>query len=116
MKAIVIGAGLLGVVTAYFLRRHGMAVTVLDRREGPGLETSYANGAMLHASLVGPWNEPGVTGQLLKWLGRDDAPMLLRPRALPSLLGWGLAFLRESAPERHRRNTLKNLRLAHSSL
>lgn len=116
MRAIVIGAGLLGVVSAYFLRRHGYEVTVFERREGPGLETSYANGAMLHASLVGPWNEPGVTGQLIKWLGRNDAPMLLRLRAVPSLLGWGIAFLRESKPERHRRNTLKNLRMAHYSL
>jgi len=116
MRTLVIGAGLLGITTAYFLRRYGLEVTLLDRREGPGLETSYANGALLHASLVDPWNAPGALGQLIKWLGRADAPMLLRPRALPSLLGWGLEFLRESTPARHRRNTLNNLRLARYSL
>ena len=116
MHVVVIGAGLLGVTTAYYLRRIGHEVTVLERREGSGLETSYANGALLHPGLVDPWNAPGVLGQLIKWLGRSNAPMLLRPRALPSLLGWGLRFLWDSTPERHRSNTLKNLRLARYSL
>jgi len=52
--------------------------TVVDRAGGPGLETSFANGALLHASLVEPWNSPGVLWQILRWLGHEHAPMLLR--------------------------------------
>ena len=112
MHVAIIGAGLAGLTTAYALERRGVRVTVVDRREGPGLETSFGNAALMHPSLVGPWNEPGVAIDLLRWLGRDDAPMLLHLRALPGLVFWGLRFLAESSPSRHKVNTLKNLRLA----
>lgn len=109
---LVIGCGLLGVSTAYFLRRHGLQVTVVDRSGGPARETSYANGALLHTSLVDPWNAPGVLGQLVRSIGREDSALLLRLRALPSLLGWGLSFIRESSHARHQVNTLSNAALA----
>jgi len=112
MHVAIIGAGLAGLTTAYALERRGVRVTVVDRREGPGLETSFGNAALMHPSLVGPWNEPGVALDLLRWLGREDAPMLLHLRELPRLALWGLRFLRESMPARHRANTLRNLRLA----
>jgi len=112
MHVAIIGAGLAGLTTAYALERRGVRVTVVDRREGPGLETSLGNAALMHPSLVGPWNEPGVALDLLRWLGRDDAPMLLHLRELPRLALWGLRFLGESVPARHRANTLRNLRLA----
>ncbi len=116
MHVIVIGAGLLGLTTAFFLRRAGATVTVLERREGPGLETSFANGAMLHASQANPWNEPGVALTALKMLGREDAALLVRPRAVPGLWRWGLAFIRHSQPERYLRNFEKNAALAAYSL
>jgi D-amino-acid dehydrogenase len=112
MHVAIIGAGLAGLTTAYALERQGVKVTVIDRRQGPGLETSFGNAALMHPSLVGPWNEPGVALDLLRWLGRDDAPMLLHLRQVPALAFWGLRFLAESSPTRHRVNTLKNLRLA----
>ena len=112
MHVAILGAGLAGLTTAYTLNRRGVAVTVVDRREGPGLETSFANAALMHPSLVDPWNSPGVGWDLLRWLGREDAPMLLHLKHLPSLSFWGLRFLAESMPSRHRINTLKNLRLA----
>ncbi|MCC7411902.1 MAG: D-amino acid dehydrogenase [Gammaproteobacteria bacterium] len=108
MHVIVIGAGLNGVCTAYFLRRHGCEVTVVDRQSGPAMETSFANGGMLTPSQAHPWNEPGVAVKLLKWIGREDSPFLLRPRALPHLLGWGLRFLGNSLPARHRYNAMRN--------
>jgi len=64
-----------------------MQVTVIDRAAGPGKETSFRNGALLHTSLVDPWNGPGVLGQLLRSIGREDSALLLRMRAVPSLLG-----------------------------
>jgi D-amino-acid dehydrogenase len=116
MRVIVIGAGLLGLTTAYFLRRHGLDVVVLERRSAAGLETSYANGGMLHASQANPWNEPGVLTAALRMLGREDAALLVRLKALPGLLRWGPAFIYQSNPLRYLRNFEKNARLAGYSL
>jgi D-amino-acid dehydrogenase len=112
MRVLVLGGGVIGITTAWFLARDGHEVTVVERDRGVALGTSYANGAMIHTSLVEPWNEPGIALKLLRWIGRDDAPAVLRPAALPAMLGWGLAFLRNATSERHRRHTLVNLRLA----
>ncbi len=113
---VVIGAGLIGTTTAWYLSERGFKVTVLERRESPGLETSFANGALLTPSEADPWNSPGTFGRMLHWLGREDSPLLLRPRALPGVLAWGLKFLRASRPVPHLRATLANLRLALYSL
>ena len=86
MKVIIVGSGLLGLTTAYYLRRGGAEVCVVDRRPGPGLETSFANGGMLHASQANPWNEPGILGAAIKMLGREDAALLIRAKALPAML------------------------------
>lgn len=116
MRVIVIGAGLIGVTSAYFLRRRGYEVTVLDRQEGPGRETSFANGSLLTPSMPEPWNAPGCWRVLLESIGRSDASLQLRLSALPSLAGWGVRFLRNSSPAAFERNTVANLRLALYSL
>jgi D-amino-acid dehydrogenase len=116
MRIIVVGAGLLGLTTAYFLRLHGADVEVIERQSGPALETSFANGGMLHASQANPWNEPGVFWQALRMLGREDAALLIRPRALPRMLGWSWNFLRNSSLPRYLANVEKNARLADYSL
>ena len=116
MRVIVIGGGLLGLTTAWFARAHGMEVTVLERESGVGRATSFANGGMLHASQANPWNEPGVFWHALKMLGKEDAALLVRLKALPYLLGWGWQFVRHSAPQRYLKNFEKNARLAHHSL
>jgi len=116
MQALIVGAGLLGLTTAYFLRRAGAQVTVVDRQAGVGRETSFANGAMLHASQANPWNEPGVLLTALRMLGREDSALLVRPRAVPGLWRWGSAFVRHSQPARYLRNFEKNIHLARYSL
>jgi D-amino-acid dehydrogenase len=116
LKVVVIGSGLIGVTTAYFLACRGHDVTVIERRKGPGLETSFANGALLHPSMPEPWNSPGCWRVLLHSLGCSDAALQLRVRVLPSLLGWGVEFLRNSGAATFERNTLSNLRLASYSL
>jgi len=116
VKIVVIGSGLIGLTSAYFLRRSGHEVTVLDRQEGSGLETSFANGALLTPSMAEPWNAPGCWRVLLASLGRSDAALQLHFKTLPSLAGWGIKFLRNSSPGRYQSNALSNLRLALYSL
>jgi D-amino-acid dehydrogenase len=116
LKIVVIGAGLIGISTAYFLRLRGHDVTVVEREKGPGLQTSFANGALVTPSMPEPWNAPGCWRLLLASLARSDAPLQLRLRALPDLMGWGIQFLRNSNPERYRESTIRNVRLALSSL
>ncbi len=104
MKIIVLGAGVTGVATAWYLRKAGHDVTVIDRREGVGLETSYANGGQISATHAVPWANPRAPLQLLRWLGREDAPLLFRLRADLQQWRWGLSFLRECTPARLRHN------------
>ena len=116
MRIAVIGAGLLGVTTAWFLAESGHEVVVIDREEGPGLESSFANGGMLTPSQAAPWNTPGILWQILKWIGREDSPFLLKPSQLFALAGWGTAFLCNSQADRFRLNQQKNIRLGLYSL
>lgn len=116
MRVIVIGAGLLGTGTAYFLAEKGHEVVVLDRAGGVARETSYANGGVIHAGNAAPWNAPGLTRQLLSWAWGRDKALVLRPSALPGLAGWGWRFLRNSRREPFRRALRANARLAVYSL
>jgi D-amino-acid dehydrogenase len=112
MKILIVGAGLIGVTTAYALRLRGHEVTVLDRQPGPARETSFANAALLTPSMAEPWNSPGCWRVLLASLGRADTSLLLRWHALPGLIGWGARFLRNSSRASFERSTISNLRLA----
>ena len=112
MRIAVLGAGVVGVAAAWYLAEDGHEVTVVDRREGPALETSFANGGQISASHAEPWANPGAPPQILKWLGREDAPLLFRLRADWRQWRFGLAFLLECLPARTRRNTIQCLRLA----
>ena len=105
MKILVLGSGVIGVASAWYLAADGHEVTLVDRRPGPGLETSFANGGQVSASHAEPWARPAVLPKILKWIGRDDAPLLFRPRADWAQWRWGLGFLRECLPGRFEANT-----------
>jgi D-amino-acid dehydrogenase len=104
MHVIVLGAGVVGVAAAWYLREAGCAVTVIEAREGPGLETSFANAGHLSAAS-GPWAAPDVPGKLIRWIGREDAPLLLRLRWDTALFRWGVRFLANCTAARYAANT-----------
>jgi D-amino-acid dehydrogenase len=112
MRIVVLGAGVVGVTAAWYLAQDGHEVTVVDRHEGPALETSFANGGQISASYAEPWANPEAPAKILKWLGREDAPLLFRLRLDPRQWRWGLQFLVECLPSRTRRNTIQCLNLA----
>ena len=116
MKTIVLGGGVIGTTTAYYLAKLGHEVHLVDRQDGVAMETSFANGGVLHTSEAEPWSRPGMPKNILKWLGKEDAPMLLRYSALPGMWRWGLAFIRNCSLERYRRSTTINLRLSFYTL
>lgn len=113
MKIAVLGAGVVGATTAYFLAEDGHDVTVIDRRPGPGLETSFANGAQISACHAKPWAGPHTPLQAAKWMFQADAPLLFRPlRWDPALWSWGLKFLANCTSDRERVNMDRTLRVA----
>lgn len=111
MRAIVIGAGLVGVTTAWELRRAGHQVTVLERRSGVAAETSYANAGLVAPGHAVPWGSPKVPGLLFKSLLVKNQAYRLKPRLDRHMLGWGLRFLRECTPARTAANTVHEYRL-----
>jgi D-amino-acid dehydrogenase len=111
MNVIVLGAGLLGVTSAYFLRQQGHEVCVVDRQATPAAETSFANGGQISVSHAEPWANPSAPLKVLKWLGQEDAPLLFRLRPDLRQWLWGLQFLRECSPARTRHNITQIVRL-----
>jgi len=80
MKVVVLGSGIIGTSTAWWLRQAGHDVVVVDRAGGPAQETSFANGGQISVSYAEPWANPQAPFKLLKWMLRDDAPLLFRPQ------------------------------------
>ena len=105
MKTIaVIGGGITGVTTAYALAKRGFAVTLFERHRYAAMETSFANGGQISVSHAEPWANPHAPAKILRWLTREDAPLLFRLRADWQQWLWGLSFLLECTPARTRHN------------
>ncbi len=101
---IVLGAGVIGTSSAWYLAKLGHDVVVIDRQSGAGMETSFANGAQVSVSQSEPWAAPSAPLKVLKWLFKEDAPLLFRPQFDWHQLSWGLEFLVECLPSRYRFN------------
>jgi len=112
MKVIVLGAGVVGTASAWYLAKAGHEVTVLDRKPEAGLETSFANGGQISVSHAEPWANPAAPFKILQWLMHEDAPLLFRLRADPAQWEWGLRFLYECLPGRTRDNIIQILAMA----
>ncbi|MBM1174536.1 D-amino acid dehydrogenase [Microvirga arabica] len=105
MKIIVIGAGIIGLTTAYYLARDGHSVTVVDSGEGAGLRTSKANGAQLSYSFVSPLADPGVLPKLPSWLLDRNSPLSFQLKADPDQWRWLFAFLKACRASKAQRTT-----------
>ena len=103
MKVIVLGGGVIGVTTAYYLARAGAEVTVIDRQRGPAQETSFANAGQVSPGYSTPWAAPGIPLKALKWMFQKHAPLSIRPDGSLFQLRWMAQMLRNCSPERYAR-------------
>ncbi|OQP87527.1 D-amino acid dehydrogenase small subunit [Rhizobium rhizosphaerae] len=112
MKVIVLGAGVIGVTTAYQLARAGHQVTVVDRQPAAALETSFANAGEVSFGYCSPWAAPGIPAKAMKWLFMEHAPLILRPKLDRAMLSWMARMLSNCTSARYALNKSRMLRLA----
>ena len=115
MKVLILGAGVIGVTSAYYLARAGHEVTVLDRQPGPALETSFANAGEISPGYASPWAGPGIPLKAIKWLLMRDGPLVIRPMLDPRMWLWGLALLGNCTERAYALNKSRMVRLAEYS-
>jgi len=115
VKTLVLGGGVVGVTTAYFLARAGHEVTILEEKDGLGLEASAGNAGIVAPGHSFAWASPAAPAMLLRSLRGDETAIRVRLTADPQFYAWGVRFLRECLPARARRNTLIKLRLCQYS-
>ncbi|HEX8592612.1 MAG TPA: D-amino acid dehydrogenase [Pseudomonas sp.] len=115
MQVVVIGAGVVGLTSAWYLAQQGVQITLVDRHADVAQETSFANGGQLSYSYVAPLADPGVIGKLPQWLLRADSPLRFRPRLDPTQWRWCLDFLRACNSAQVRRTIGEMLSLSYLS-
>ena len=114
-RIVVLGAGVIGITTAYYLAKAGCQVTVVERQGGPALETSFANAGQISPGYAAPWAAPGVPTKALKWLLQAHAPLKIRPDGTRFQLSWMKRMLANCTPERYTVNKARMMRLAEYS-
>lgn len=112
MKIIVLGAGVVGVTSAYYLAREGHDVTVIDRLEGPALETSFANAGQISFGYSSPWAAPGIPLKAMKWLFAKHPPLSFKPDGSLYQLQWMYQMWRNCTPERYAINKERMIRVS----
>jgi D-amino-acid dehydrogenase len=112
MKVAVLGSGVIGVTTAYYLALAGHEVVVVDRQSGPALETSFGNAGEISPGYASPWAAPDIPLKALKWLFMRYSPLILRPKPDPRMIEWMVSILRNCTSARYARNKSRMMRLA----
>ncbi|MFC3570712.1 D-amino acid dehydrogenase [Paracoccus sp. TOH] len=115
MKVIVLGAGVLGVTSAWYLAKAGHEVTVIDRQDGPALETSYANAGEISPGYSSPWAAPGIPLKALKWMFQRHAPLVIQPRLDWQRLSWMARMLANCTTSAYAVNKSRMVRIAEYS-
>ncbi|HXI05677.1 MAG: D-amino acid dehydrogenase [Bradyrhizobium sp.] len=115
MKVLILGSGVIGVTSAYYLARAGHEVTVIDRQAAPALETSFANAGEISPGYASPWAGPGVPLKAIKWLLMKHGPLVIRPNPDPAMWWWLLKMLRNCTTERYAVNKSRMIPLAEYS-
>ena len=115
MKVLVLGAGVIGVTSAYYLAKNGHEVTVVDRQGEPALETSFANAGEVSPGYASPWAGPGVPIKAIKWLLMKHGPLVIRPTLDPSMWAWLIKMLRNCTSARYAINKSRMIPLAEYS-
>src|SRR5712692_8644514 len=113
--AVVLGAGVVGINSAYWLAQAGKSVCVVDRQPAAGLETSFANGGQVSVSHAEPWANPAAPLKVFKWLFDPEAPLLFRPQFDVRQWLWIAQFLVDCLPHRAHRHTIEIVKLATES-
>ena len=115
MKVLVLGGGVIGVTSAWYLAKAGHAVTVVDRQAGPALETSFANAGEVSPGYASPWAGPGVPMKAIKWLLMKHGPLVIRPRPDPAMWLFMLKMLRNCTTARYAVNKARMIPIAEYS-
>ncbi|CAN0641748.1 MULTISPECIES: D-amino acid dehydrogenase [Burkholderia] len=115
MRVVILGSGVVGVASAYYLARAGHEVTVIDREAGPALETSFANAGQISPGYAAPWAAPGVPLKAVKWMFEKHAPLAIRLDGTRFQLQWMYQMLRNCTAERYAVNKGRMVRLAEYS-
>ena len=115
MKVLILGSGVIGVTSAYYLARAGHDVTVVDRQAAPALETSFANAGEVSPGYASPWAGPGVPVKAIKWLLMKHGPLVIRPNADPAMWSFLAKMLRNCTAARYAVNKSRMIPLAEYS-
>lgn len=115
MRVVILGSGVIGVTSAYYLAQAGHDVTVLDRQPGPALETSFANAGQISPGYASPWAAPGIPLKAMKWMLQRHAPLSITPDGTLFQLQWMWQMLQNCTAERYAVNKERMVRLAEYS-
>ena len=115
MRIVILGAGVIGVTSAWYLAQAGHEVVVIDRQAGPALETSFANAGEISPGYASPWAAPGIPAKAMKWLFMEHAPLILRPQLDLAMLRWLVAMLGNCNARDYAVNKGRMVRLAEYS-
>ncbi len=115
MKVIILGGGVIGVTSAYYLAKAGHTVEVIERQPGVALETSFANAGEISPGYASPWAGPGIPQKAIKWLMMRHPPLIVRPMPDPHLVRWVLQMLTNCTSARYAVNKARMVRVAEYS-
>jgi len=112
MKVLVLGAGVVGTTSAWYLARAGHEAEAVERQPGAGLETSFANAGQVSFGYSSPWAAPGIPLKALKWMFMRHSPLVIRPRMDPVQWSWLWQMLRNCTESAYQTNKSRMVRVA----